>query len=65
MKKLLIILVLFLSVQTFAQELTGKQLLEKAIQFHDPNGNWETFKGRLFVTMESPKSPKRLSESRE
>ena len=62
MKKLLIILALFLSVQTFAQELTGKQLLEKAIQFHDPNGKWETFKGRLFVTMETPKSPKRQSE---
>ena len=62
MKKLLIILALFLSVKTFAQEITGKQLLEKAIQFHDPNGNWETFKGRLFVTMETPKSPKRQSE---
>ena len=62
MKKLLIILALFLSVKTFAQEITGKQLLEKAIQFHDPNGKWETFKGRLFVTMETPKSPKRQSE---
>jgi hypothetical protein len=49
-------------MQSFSQQLTGKQLLEKAIQYHDPNGNWETFKGTLFVTMETPKSPKRVSE---
>ena len=62
MKKLLIILALFLSVQTFAQQLTGKQLLEKAIQYHDPNGKWGTFKGVFLVTMETPNRPKRDSE---
>lgn len=62
MKNLLLLVVLFISAQTFSQEITGKQLLEKAIKFHDPNGNWETFKGTLFVTMETPKSPKRVSE---
>ncbi|WP_430410715.1 DUF6503 family protein [Kordia sp.] len=44
-----------------SQELTGQQLLEKAIQYHDPNGNWETFNGTLTVTMETPKNPARLS----
>ena len=53
MKKLLVILVLFLSIQTFSQELTGDQLLEKAIKYHDPNGKWESFKGTLLVTMET------------
>ena len=62
MKKLLVILVLFLSIQTFSQELTGDQLLEKAIKYHDPNGKWESFKGTLLVTMETPKSPKRERE---
>jgi hypothetical protein len=62
MKNMFIIVVLFISVQTFSQEITGKELLEKAIKFHDPNGNWETFKGKLFVTMETPKRPKRVSE---
>tara|TARA_R110001592_G_scaffold32976_7_gene114873 strand:- start:6935 stop:7645 length:711 start_codon:yes stop_codon:yes gene_type:complete len=62
MKKPLILLALLFSIQSFSQELTGSQLLEKAIQYHDPNGNWNTFKGTLFVTMETPKSPKRESE---
>lgn len=62
MKNLLILIVLLLSMQSFSQQLTGEQLLEKAIKFHDPNGNWETFNGKLFVTMETPNRPKRLSE---
>ena len=64
MKDLLLFLVLFISIQGFSQELTGKQLLEKAIQYHDPNGNWETFQGTLFVTMETPNKPVRNSEIR-
>lgn len=62
MKNLLIIVALLFSMQSFSQQLTGKQLLEKAIKFHDPNGNWETFKGQLFVTMETPNRPNRISE---
>lgn len=62
MKKLTTFFLLFLTVQLFSQELTGKELLEKAIQYHDPNGNWETFNGTLFVTMKTPKSPERKSE---
>lgn len=49
---------------TKAQELTGTQLLEKAIQYHDPNGNWSTFNGTLEVTMETPKNPDRVSTIR-
>ena len=62
MKNLLIIIALLLSVQTFSQQLTGKQLLEKAIQYHDPNGNWNAFNGFFAVTMETPKSPNRISK---
>ncbi|KAB1158944.1 hypothetical protein F7018_07515 [Tenacibaculum aiptasiae] len=62
MKKLITFFLLLLTIQLFSQELTGKELLEKAIQYHDPNGNWETFNGTLFVTMKTPKSPERKSE---
>lgn len=62
MKKLTTLLILLIAFQGISQELTGKQLLEKAIKYHDPNGNWETFKGTLFVTMETPKNPNRDSE---
>lgn len=56
-----ILLVFLSSICSFAQ-LTGEELLEKTVEFHDPNGNWKTFSGNLFVTMETPKSPNRDSE---
>ncbi|QXP66920.1 DUF6503 family protein [Polaribacter sp. AHE13PA] len=60
MKKLTTLLLLFISITSFSQEITGDELLDKAIQFHDPNGNWATFNGELFVTMEIPeKSPRK------
>ena len=62
MKKTLLLLVLIISIKGFSQELKGNQLLEKAIQFHDPNGNWNIFKGELFVTMETPKNADRKSK---
>jgi hypothetical protein len=46
----------------FGQDLTGPQLLEKALSYHDPSGNWETFNGAFNVTMESPNKAPRLSE---
>lgn len=45
-----------------AQELTGKQLLDKAIAYHDPNGNWNSFKGTLTVTMATPNSSDRTTK---
>jgi uncharacterized protein DUF6503 len=45
-----------------AQELTGTQLLNKAIAYHDPNGSWDTFQGKLFITMNTPDGKVRLSE---
>ncbi|MGB1041890.1 MAG: DUF6503 family protein [Tenacibaculum sp.] len=62
MKKLLILFVALLSFSVNAQEITGKQLLDKAIQYHDPNGNWASFKGTLNVTMKTPDKPNRVSE---
>jgi hypothetical protein len=62
MKKITILLLLSTSIISFSQELTGNQLLEKAIKFHDPKGNWVTFNGEFFVTMETPKSAPRESK---
>ena len=62
MKNLTTLLLLFSSIISFSQEITGKELLEKAIQFHDPNNNWATFQGELLVTMETPKNALRKSE---
>ncbi|MFT5848846.1 DUF6503 family protein [Psychroserpens sp.] len=60
MKYLCIVILTLFSFQIIiAQELTGQQLLEKAIIYHDPGNNWSTFTGELFVTMETPNKPKR------
>jgi len=56
------VFILLLILRGSAQELTGEQLLEKAIRYHDPNGNWNSFKGKLFVTMEAPEANDRVSE---
>ncbi len=46
----------------FGQTLTGEELLEKSISYHDPNHRWETFKDTLFITMETPNSADRNSK---
>jgi hypothetical protein len=43
------------------QNITGQELMEKAIAYHDPKGNWNSFKGDFTVTMESPKGDNRVS----
>tara|TARA_R110000787_G_scaffold43892_2_gene107523 strand:+ start:112637 stop:113341 length:705 start_codon:yes stop_codon:yes gene_type:complete len=45
-----------------SQELTGEELLANAIKYHDPNNNWESFNGKLSITMEIPNSTIRESE---
>ena len=58
----LLLALLLLPLFRVAQQLTGEQLLERAIAYHDPQGNWETFNGILYVTMETPNSDPRNSE---
>ncbi len=60
-KNLLLVTALLFSSYTYSQNLTGKQLLEKAVQYHDPNDNWKTFNGHLSITMEIPNKPNRDS----
>ena len=61
-KSTLLLFLAFATISSFAQEITGKQLLEKSIKYHDPEGKWETFQGTLYITMETPNKPKRDSE---
>jgi hypothetical protein len=51
----------FFGFNNYSQTLTGKQLLDKALAYHDPNNNWATFNGELLVTMETPNKPNRDS----
>ena len=43
------------------QPLTGTQLLDKAIGYHDPNDNWSNFDSKFTVVMEIPDQPKRTT----
>lgn len=59
------IFTLLLGIYTLAvtgQTLTANQLLEKAIAYHDPQGNWETFEGILDIELEMPDRPARKSQ---
>ncbi|MBR9915211.1 MAG: hypothetical protein GYB32_10370 [Algicola sp.] len=63
MKYLSIILFYVLATSVaISQELTGQDLLHKAIAFHDPYQNWPTFNGDLKVTMNTPNKPARKSK---
>ena len=59
MKYLVLLVFLFTGIFNHAQEITGNELLEKAIAFHDPENNWSTFKGKMLIEMENPKSSPR------
>jgi len=63
MKKPLILLFFFLGCfsNTYAQNMTGKELLANAINYHDPHNNWATFKGDLSITLKTPNQKERVS----
>lgn len=61
-KFLLILIIAILPLCGFTQQLSGEELLERAIRYHDPEGNWDTFQGRFQVVMDSPDRPKRTSD---
>ena len=62
MRTSIIALLLFIGFTVNSQTTTGKELLDKAISYHDPNNTWSSFEGTLNVTMETPKSSNRDSE---
>ena len=54
MKYYMLTVFLLLSFINQAQDLTGEELLNRAIAFHDPNDNWKSFNGEMQIEMESP-----------
>lgn len=62
MRYFILVLALCFGNISLAQDITAEQLLDKAIAFHDPNGNWKTFDGEFKVLMKSPNSGDRLSK---
>ncbi|MEE4247878.1 MAG: DUF6503 family protein, partial [Kangiellaceae bacterium] len=61
MRSIIFVVVLLLATYNHAQELSGPELLDKAIAYHDPNTTWNTFKGSFEVRMETPNSSDRVS----
>jgi len=51
----------FISLLSFSQNISPETLLDKAIAYHDPNGNWNTFNETFTVEMTTPESAKRTS----
>ena len=59
---ILLNVILFFFLKVTSQDLTGSQLLEKSISYHDPSGVWSSFKSNFVVTMKSPDRPIRRSK---
>jgi hypothetical protein len=60
-RTILTLIIALLPLAQQAQDISGAELLNRAIAFHDPNGNWKTFQGKLSIEMISPKDTPRLS----
>ncbi|MDG1386534.1 MAG: DUF6503 family protein [Flavobacteriaceae bacterium] len=60
-KKILLTPIVFFHIICFSQNLTGEELINKSIEYHDPNNNWTMFAGDLNITMETPSREPRVS----
>jgi hypothetical protein len=61
MKPALAIIFLCFTLNCLSQDISSSQLLENAVNYHDPNGNWERFNETFTVVMTTPNAPKRTS----
>ncbi len=62
MRKFLCLLVFLSTCNTHAQDsMSGTQLLENAIQYHDPEGKWAKFYGQLMISAERPGETERIT----
>jgi hypothetical protein len=61
MKYSYLILIFFAFAKAYSQQLTGPQLLEKAIAYHDPEGNWPKFIGNLEILTTIPEGEDRTN----
>lgn len=61
MKLLLLSLSLVFTSLSFGQHISPEALLEKTINYHDPDGKWAKFNRTFTVVMTMPEAPKRSS----
>jgi uncharacterized protein DUF6503 len=62
MKRLLISLLLLTPIIVNAQRLSSEELLQKSIDFHDPQGKWGNIDLTLVIDMVSPRRSTRTSK---
>lgn len=62
MKSVFVFILAFSSAISYSQDVTPNELLEKTINYHDPNGNWATFEDTFTVVMTTPNASKRISD---
>ena len=56
------LLTVFSLVLAKSQEISGQELLNRAIAFHDPSGNWHQSSIQLIVDMQAPDRPTRRTQ---
>ncbi|MEM8845837.1 MAG: DUF6503 family protein [Bacteroidota bacterium] len=61
MRYLVFVVLLIGAAQVFSQNLTATQLLDKAINHHDPHNQWKSLNTTFNIVMETPKSSNRKS----
>ena len=61
MKYLLMLVCFVHATGCLGQGISGSELLDKTIEYHDPKDNWHSFKNDFTVIMETPKGGKRKS----
>ena len=61
MKTFYLLIISLLSSTAIAQSISATELLEKTIEYHDPQGNWNSFNGEFKVEMDMPEKPARTS----
>jgi hypothetical protein len=64
MKNLLALILFCFTFHLFSQNITPNQLLDKAINYHDPSANWSAIRAAFTVEMTTPNAPKRTSKIR-
>jgi len=61
-KYLCLFLCLAYGIQAACQEITGDGLLQKAIAYHDPQNEWQSFNGKFQITMNTPNDSSRITD---
>lgn len=61
MRSLCFFIFLLMVCPIMGQKISGQELLDRSIAFHDPNKQWHQFDGQFTVIMKTPNSTDRIS----